>query len=90
MSRVAATGVLKLQIKEVGWSPSRAAAKKEDGRLSIWLPLSPPQGEAAPVQSGLHIALYLSTNSGITLEGIDVLRSHLGALLHLKAVIRWV
>ena len=78
------------QIKEVGCSPSRAAAKKEDGRLSIWLPLSPPQGEAAPVQSGLHIALYLSTNSGITLEGINVLRSHLGALLHLKAVIRWV
>jgi len=29
-------------------TPSRAAAKKEDGRLSIWLPLSPPQGEAAP------------------------------------------
>ena len=54
---VAPTGVLKLQIKEVGRSPSRAAAKKEDGRLSIWLPLSPPQGEAAPEQSGLHIVL---------------------------------
>ena len=86
--------MLRLQIKKGGCSPFRAAAKKEDGRLSIWLPLSPPQGEAAPVQSGLHIALYLSTNSGITsratFEGIDVLRSYLGALLHLKAVIRWV
>merc|ERR1711879_804452 len=29
-------------------TPSRAAAKKEEGRLSIWLPLSPPQGETAP------------------------------------------
>ena len=84
--------MLKLQIKEVGFSPSRAAAKKEDGRLSIWLPLSPPQGEAAPeIQV---FTLYLSSNSGITfratLEGIDVLKSYLGALLHFKGVVRWV
>ena len=51
--------MLRLEIKKGGCSPFRAAAKKEEGRLSIWLPLSPPQGEAAPVQSGLHIVLVI-------------------------------
>ena len=54
---------------------------------------SPLPKEKLPLSSQVF-TLYLFSSSGITfratLEGIDVLRSYLGALLHVKAVIRWV